>query len=1121
MSTLHNNFQNLSTQVSVGPGNASGTSSVVSTYKTTEAQLEVWLSSQQSVEANCSYNEISSICLRGELDQNAFVKALSLVVDRNASLRTTFSEDGLQVHVHSHLDYAFETFDWSQEVNLDPAQKNLEVVQKQACTPFDLVKGPLLRVALQKYSATNHRMTFSAHHIVLDGWSLAVFCRDLGRFYDSIRTGKQAKLPEASQYDEYARAESEYFASTEGQSDEDFWVSQFEDSIPVLDLPTENPRPALRTYYGRRYSHYIPSDHVRQLKKLGAKNGCSLFNTMLAAFESFVARLSGTYDFCLGIPTSGQAAMDQPELIGHCVNTIPLRTQVDPADPFLTYLKKSQRELLDALEHQRYSYGTLLRRLAPPRDPSRPPMLSVSFNIDPVLDTSEMGFEGLEIDVVVEPRSFENFEWFINGVINKDESLELQIQYNAELYTRQSMEFYFEGFQAFLESIIQMPDQPLYDYPMMSVEQRNQVLVQWNETELEYPLESTLHSEFSRQATETPTKVAVQFEDRKLTYAEVETQANQISRYLNQQGLGAGDLVGICVDRNEQMLVTLLGILKSGAGYVPLDPAYPTDRLQYMCEHSQLKVVLTQASLANRAEEFGKPTLVLDEVRSNVEQMDSQPLNLDIEPSNTCYVIYTSGSTGKPKGVQVPHGTVVNFLYSMRQQPGFTANDSIMAVTTLSFDIAVLELYLPTITGGKTVIASSEVAVDGTKLITAMEANDVTFLQATPATWRMLIQSGWQGSDKLKVLCGGEPMPADLVEPLLERCSELWNMYGPTETTVWSAAYQITNAKAPILIGKPIGNTQIFILDQQGKEVPIGCEGEVFIGGAGVTHGYLHQPNLTSERFIDNPYFDPFANLINHRLYKTGDLAKFRFDGNIQFLRRDDKQVKVRGFRIELGEIEQQLKSHDSIEQALVVVREDSEGDARLVAYLVAKSSQELDYQELRSHMRDRVPYYMVPQHFITLSAFPKTSNGKIDYKSLPAPNEQAGTETVVLSLPETASQKLLATIWSDVLEVSEISLMDNFFDLGGHSLLVMKVIAKVEEATGHRLSPQDFLVGTLEQMATLFNADDSKASPTVEAKAKPETNESLNKSKSNGSSNPSDSDSKPGLIKKLKGFWD
>lgn len=1106
------------------------TSADTQTYATTEAQLEVWLSSQQSAESNCAYNEISSLEFYGALDVSALRLALEGVVKRNAALRSTFSADGGSVVVHARPELALRLLDWSAEQLGDHANLHAEVVEQEGRMVMDLVRGPLVRFVLQKLSDDHHILTFTAHHIVMDGWSLAVFCRDLGHFYDKAAEATPEPLPSVNDYLKYAEAMDAYAASEQFKLDEAYWREVFTDSIPVLDTPTEFPRRSPRTYTSRRYDHVFDAQLVEQIRRIGAKQGCSLFNTFFAAFSAYAGRISGCEDFSIGVPTAGQAAMQQNELIGFCVNTLPVRVQVDAAAAFVDYVKQARSTLLSAFDHQRMSFGTLLRLLAPPRDPSRPPMVNVSLNIDPVIDTSEIGFAGLDVSVRVEPRCYENFEWFINGVIQKDKSIEMQVQYNSDLYSQEAMQFYFEGFEAFLTDIARDPTQPIGQYNLMTIDQRQRLVVDFNDTALEYPTDSTLHSQFSRQAAQSPGSVAVEFGARVLTYDQVEKRSNQLARFLRQEGVQTGDLVGVCVQRNEHMLVNLLGVLKCGAGYVPLDPGYPTDRLQYMCEHSELKLVVTHSSLREQVADFGKPQLAVDTCKDKISVLDDGPFDSGASPQDICYVIYTSGSTGKPKGVQVPHGAVVNFLLSMKSEPGFTADDSVLAVTTISFDIAVLELYLPTITGGRVVIVDGVTAADGPKLIEAIDVHNISVLQATPATWRLLIQSGWQGRTGLKALCGGEPMPADIVAPLLGRCAELWNMYGPTETTVWSAVYRIIDADEPILIGKPIGNTQIYILDANGREVPAGCEGELHIGGAGVTLGYRGRPDLTEERFIDNRYRNPHTSYVSRRLYKTGDVAKIRLDGNIEFLRRNDKQVKVRGFRIELGEIELNLKSHEAVMQAVVVVREDTPGDARLVAYVIENAGTNVQANELRYHLRKSLPSYMVPQHIVTLAEMPQTKNGKIDYKQLPRPcDEVASVDVEPREVPGTASEVYLRDICVEHLEHKDVFMDDTFFDIGGHSLLVMQIITRVNQEAGVRLGPQDFLVNTLRQLAAKLNGSEKFASQqaSVCAPAVQQDGDLQESATVQGQANHGSADSQPRvqepnerLMDKLSRFW-
>ena len=1095
-------------------------SNVERTFPSTDAQIEVWLGSQQGVDASCSFNEVATIVFQGDLNIEKLQSAIAKTVRRNDALRSVFSTDGSTVRVMKELPPSYKFEDWSSENDLNFAKRQNELIADEGNTPFDLEHGPLARLIVQKASDTRYFLTINAHHILLDGWSLAVFVRDLGYFYDVENGVKREDLPAAVSYEAFSTAMANYYNDNQRMVDQEYWTEKFSDTIPVLDLPIVGKRPPVKTFAAGRHDHVLGIDLIERLKKLGARSGCSLFNTMLSAFQAYVGRISGSNDFTLGIPTSGQATMDFPDLLGMCVNTLPLRSQIDNSLTFADYMKQSRNELLDAMEHQRLSFASLLRIVAPPRDPSRSPIVSVSFNLDPELDMSEMGFEGVDLKVIVEPRAYENFEWFVNGVIQKDRSVELQVQYNADLFDETRMTELFDGFERFVNEIADSPDAKLSAFNVISADQQQKLAVDFNATQMEYPADSTLHEQFTVQANRTPNKVCVRFDDSELTFAQVDQRSNQIAAYLIEQGVGEEDLVGICVNRSAEMLVRLFGILKTGAGYVPLDPDYPTDRLQYMCEHSGLKLVLTESGLAEVVAEFGKPSIEIDKVIADVDAQSTECPPQTAQPSSVCYVIYTSGSTGKPKGVRVPHGAVLNFLHSMKDSPGFSADDSVLAVTTLSFDIAVLELFLPSLFGGTVVVADHRITSDGVEMGKALEQHDISLLQATPATWRLLLAANWAGKKDLKVLCGGEPMPADLVAPLLERCDQLWNMYGPTETTVWSSVFEITSADAPILIGRPIGNTQIYLLDPNGNPVPVGSEGEIYIGGAGVTLGYMNQPEHTAERFVDHRWFNPFSNYVSDKIYKTGDIGRYRANGDIEFLRRNDKQVKVRGFRIELGEIESVLKSHDAVDQGVVIVREDTVGDARLVAYWVGDA----DSAAIRDHLRSSLPHYMIPQHMISLDAMPQTNNGKIDYKALPVP-QQTAAEPSQGAEAETAGEKLLVEVWQKVLETSDVCIHDNFFDLGGHSLLVMKVITEVETRTGVKLSPRDFLIGTVQQMAEhLEDACPEESSSAVVANVATADLEKTAEPKRSAADTPpqrTKEESTTSKVSRLLKFWD
>jgi amino acid adenylation domain-containing protein len=596
--------------------------------------------------------------------------------------------------------------------------------------------------------------------------------------------------------------------------------------------------------------------------------------------------------------------------------------------------------------------------------------------------------------------------------------------------------------------------------------------VAFNATAQDYARDAGIHHLFEAQAAKTPRALAVVDLKGEWSYAELNHRANQLARYLRKHGAGPETRVGICLDRSSDMLVALLGVLKAGSAYVPLDPAYPKDRIALVVEDSGMEILLTQAMLVRNLPASSARIIRLDADWSSMATEEGSNLGLALKPENLAYMIYTSGSTGKPKGVQIEHGNVVNFLASMQREPGFKADDVVLAVTTLSFDIAGLELYLPLISGGTVVIATREQAIDGTQLIALMRKHKVTVMQATPATWRLLLDAGWQGHPNLKVLCGGEALPRDLAEQLIPRCRELWNMYGPTETTIWSSVYRVVDVNwtnAPI--GRPIANTQMYVLDKYGKPAPLGVPGELLIGGNGVARGYWNRPELNAEKFIP----DLFRQSAGARLYRTGDLARYLPDGNLQYLSRMDNQVKLRGFRIELGEIEVLLARHPSVQQVTVIVREDTPGDQRLVAYIVPGSANNIVAAELRSHLKASLPEYMVPTAFVAMPRLPLTPNGKVDRRALPAPQYSAPTEKHVAARDEVEQQ--LVQIWEKVLRTSPIGVTDNFFEIGGHSLMAVRLMSEIQKATGKSLPLASLFQGaTIEALAQIIR--DGVAAP-------------------------------------------
>jgi amino acid adenylation domain-containing protein len=630
------------------------------------------------------------------------------------------------------------------------------------------------------------------------------------------------------------------------------------------------------------------------------------------------------------------------------------------------------------------------------------------------------------------------------------------------LFTASTMRRFLRQYRELLSKLVYKPEVRLSKLDILS-DDEIKTLESWNATSAPFDRSALVHELFEAQVDMSPDAAALVFEGRNMSYRELDARANQIAHALRAAGVGSGTLVGLCVERSQEMVAAFIGILKAGGAYVPLDPAYPKDRLGYMIEDSRMPVLLTTDGLNDELDEHAAKVVTLASTQAAPVTRLGQKTT---EGENPAYVIYTSGSTGKPKGVVVPHRSVINFIGSIQKQPGLTNQDTLVAVTTLSFDIAVLELHVALCSGACVVVASREEVQDGQRLAALLES--ATVMQATPSTWRMLIDAGWKGRPEsqgalpaFKALVGGEALPQALAAQLLERTGALWNMYGPTETTVWSTCQRVENPQS-IRIGRPIANTTIEVLDAHLSREPIGVVGELYIGGDGVTLGYLHRPDLTAERFIADP-FRP-----GQKLYKTGDLARWMSDGTVDYIGRNDHQVKVRGFRIELGEIEAALAGHAALASNVVLVREDVPGDVRIVAYVIPREGEDYTDTELRKLLRKSLPDYMIPQQFVELNKLPLTPNGKVDRKALPAPAGSASSARALVS-PRTDAERMLAQLFQESLKVSDLSVHDNFFDLGGHSLLCFQVIAKVQEKTGVRLNPRIMLMNTLEQTAVIL----------------------------------------------------
>jgi amino acid adenylation domain-containing protein len=1019
----------------------------------TEPQREIWSSVQMSKKASCAFNESITLEFDGRIDRQALSSALEYLIKRHDSLRTTFTPDGSSLCISDAINLVVT------EISGNEKDYKLAVL-KEADTAFDLENGPLIRFILVTEGEDKAWLILSAHHIICDGWSLAILVNDLEKAYNAARINQEPEQAAAYPYSQYAK---EYSEQIHQSDDKKFWTDLFAGSLTTVDLPADFERPAFRSFDADRIDYQINPELITAVKKLAGKQGVSLTALMLTAYYTCLYKWSGEQDLVVGLPAANQPQYDSESLVGHCVNFLPLRIRLDADQEFRTTLSNVSDLILDAYEHQNFTYGSLLKSLPIKRDPSRIPLCPVSFNVDQGIQGSKLKFQGLDVHFHSNPRAYENFEMFINASDYGDKFI-IECQYNTNIFSESSMLNRLDEYCMVLSQLTDDVQLKLSDIRLLS-DDTCAVLLQRHSNTQDFGRFTSLPELFDRQATISPEKDAISCDGETLSYHQLAQRSNQVASYLISNGVIPGTLIGICLDRSIELPAVLLGVLKAGAGYVPLDPEYPSDRLNYMLEDANLQYLISQDIYVDRLSDV-EHTLLIDDLLSNSDKSTNETPELTISGESVCYVIYTSGSTGKPKGVMVPHSSVSNFLQSMVQTPGITGSDTLLAVTTLSFDIAVLELYLPIISGAKVVIATRDQVIDGNRLKDLIAQNHVSIMQATPATWRLLCNADWQGGKEFKILCGGEALPRDLCSDLLSRSGQLWNMYGPTETTVWSTCHMISDADNPPLIGKAIANTNLYVLDEFYNLVPDGIPGELYIGGDGVTLGYLNRESLTQERFLQLEIAG------DDRLYRTGDKVRFNIDGNLEYLGRLDNQIKLRGFRIELGEIETAIRQHDSVKDCALSVQKISAEDERLIGYIVA-SGETVDFKQIRDFLSETLPAYMIPLHFMLISTLPRTPNGKLDRNALPE-FDFSGIEKKAVKEARTPSERLLASIWKDVLKLNTVNIEDNFFDLGGHSLLIAKIIQKLEQAESVQLEYRDIFDNpTIESLASYL---DSKA---------------------------------------------
>ena len=893
--------------------------SIVRLAPATEPQIEIWTTCQfGGDDANRAFNESISLHFSGSLNKPALTRAWQELVMRHEALHSAFSADGKQICVFGEYspDLAFQ--DCSDKTDAEKERVIDAYVTQDALHVFDLLNGPLAKAGLIKLSETVHHFTLTAHHIVCDGWSLGILLQDLSALYSAYSQHVPPTLPVAPLYSDYAAEHRLFLAGADYQEIETFWLNQYHETVPVLDLPTDFSRPALRTYDIARRDYPLDGSLALAVKQMGLKAGCSFVTTMIAAFEVFLHRLTGQDDLVLGLPTAGQSATGHLRLVGHCVNLLPLRSFPQAELSFLQYLQGRNEAVLDAYEHQQLTFSSLLRKLSITRDPSRVPMVPVIFNVDMGLDEG-VQFAGLDYQLISNPRKYGAVDLFVNisgpAALSAETgvtSLTFESSYNTHLFAEETIDRMMTEFESLLRAVVVNPGIRLDEIPLTNQREQLRKLTAWNNTQADYPRHTPLPVLLAQTAAAWPDKTALIFNDQKLSYHQLDETANQVAHAIQCSQAGPQPVVGVVLDRSPELIITLLAILKAGAAYVPIDPAYPHDRIAFMLADSSANLLITSKKYRSVGQATDQPAgrlinqttvLLMETVMAELDQYPKTAPQTTITSDALAYILYTSGSTGQPKGVLIEHRNLVNLLYSMITLPGITNKDALLAVTTISFDIAGLELYLPLLVGATLVLADAETAKDGRALIDVISEQTISIIQATPATYKLMLAAGWEQRFDLKILCCGEPLSKDLAQKLTARCRSLWNMYGPTETTIYSTGKQILASDDVITIGRPIHNTQVYILDEHLNPVPEGIVGEIYIAGDGVARGYHNRPELTREKFVPNP----FAGLPGSLMYRTGDLGKFMADGEIHCLGRIDQQVKVRGYRIELGEIEHAL----------------------------------------------------------------------------------------------------------------------------------------------------------------------------------------------------------------------
>lgn len=1050
---MHNKYSLLAVDFNPFEGNE-----IEKVIITNEPQREVWLSCViGGDEASLAYNESVSLEFKGDFNFPAFEKAINDLIVRHEGLRAVISRNGENLIIYKECLCDIYTEDLS---GADIANWQLQIkdfFHKEMEKPFDLYNGPLFRFFVHTLRDDLHYFTIIIHHLIGDGWSIGVILEDLSSLYNAHLAGEKSNLVKAEQISDYAKEQILFSKSEAYQSTIDFWTNTYKDVVPILNLPLDFVRPAVRTYSGKRNDYTLTEDILVGIKQLAAKTHSSLVVTLIAAFEVLLYHRTGQTDIVVGLPSAGQLATGYLGLVGHCVNLLPLLSKIDPDQSFVDYLIKRRSEIYDAYDYQRLTFSELIRRLNIKRDKSRVPLVPIVFNVDMGMD-EKVKFNGLKHRLISNPRISQTFDITLN-VNGSKNALVFEWAYNTQLFTSDTIDLMMLEFESLLKTVTSLPgvavrDAIVYDIPFP----------QRSASEGDFLKNKTIIELFSDQVNKNPKNVAVTLSGKKITYQELDATSNQLSNYLISKGVNKGDLIPVCINRSLEMIVGILGIIKAGAAYVPIDPNYPVKRISYILNELKSKFVISNLK---SSKDLPGNLILLDKDLDQIKKETTAPPESNVQINDLLYIIYTSGSTGKPKGVMIEHQSLASYITAQTEYFGITDQENILQFSNYCFDASVEQIFLALLNGACLVLMPEALLTDITSFSAFLNEEHISHLHATPGFLENLGATDHYPHLK-RIVSAGEACKKELVKKWIQKVS-FYNKYGPTEGTISVLEYLCpTNGIDDLKIlpiGKAIKNNSVYILNEKLQPA---ATGEIYIGGIQVARGYFNQPELTAKSFIINPFE------AGERLYKTGDLAKWGANENIEFLGRIDDQVKIRGYRIEIGEIENTLRESQDVKQCVVTTLDDEAAGKRLVAYVVTDDN--FNKESIRQNLLLKLPEYMVPRTIIKIDHIPLTPNGKVDKKALLQIQDLTESEKTVFIPPQTKEQQMIADVWATNLGLKEISITDDFFELGGHSLIAVKVMSIIEKMTGKRLPLATlFENSTVERLAKLIGANDQE----------------------------------------------